>query len=1554
MEGPDGCKAKGGTVKLSFGGVNIAPQLVTIKDNSTGTFGFGRELVTPTSQISDTIYGQTLPEIWHNDDGIPQGGLPVQCRMVDGREESDFYEGLGIVGRGPIGGYTTPQMYDSDGDGIAETFLGSTLDGQPHHGFTQTNNTGGYTDSGLGLRKANGDDPVVANDYFSLDRTAGTPGPGEITALGGSSIVLDNYAAGVAFLVIRRTDPKGIQPSEISSHQMTAMIAQGLKGWSWGAPGSRAEVAGLTNPFWVAINTFLRSLGREKADAVIQEDYFDVVAAAACGAVADTTVPSLVGGGTELQFRFKGKIDARKSLRDRLTEILNNCLGYYTFEFGKLKLGIRSSATPETNFAAGNMLFGSLKLTPLKPDFEKLTVEFADTEFLFKQNTVDYTDLDFALRHNRVQNPKNSQIGLIGCSTKSQAGRIAVIRTREELGGVGVAEQKNARTATWRTTVLGLDTQAGQVVGLTDPDVPGGSGAFRIQSWRLNRDWSLDITAKTVTASMYDLSVGSVAVDVTATRQPTQSGSQALPPAPLFSGQVAPDDPTSAEVYNLHFGSTFGTDAITQGVFTFHYHNPKIVGDPTKTKVISTSWPNGFFTITPPATTYQQAVLDWVLKASLPGMNVTQIDGFVTNAYGNSPVTSISVNLQLADVTTNPVSGSGGSSNATFGSGTWYGQVPRGTKDGSNRAFALDYTLGSPFTLLSLNGIVQKPPRDGAGTYPGPDYAISGATLTYNIAPDASDWHYIWYINGTPPSTTTLPGLTAPIAVVYLISEHIPNPSSGVSGGGAGFNDTVGLFSPPSWMHDGSAWAKRTDTHTLTDTEYATLLDGSLYLLLDEYHIGSAVGPFDTPDQWRIYDAYIVVTHPNGTVETWRPTAFSVNPDTFSGRVDDPGFAIDGSGSTYALLHAKVYGLAFDGAFLNLNTWVSSNPGVDQVNGGGNTPGNSGAPGNTATADLIAADMVGPSDGSPHGWPFSTSPVVNSLPSGMSFLEWWSDLYVDAAGNPATNSRITVRNVQMWWLNTATSQWVNGFGPTNSFDGGYYNEDFSGTQLSSISFVDTPDGRGYATTAGKVAHTFAPFPRVQIDPANFGGVVVVAEAKLALINPTGTDDRSTAKYLFQVGADPYPSGNGPGIDNNTALVASKFKSVTSAWQSFSATTLSQSALEANPPRVDLTDLAGSGGSGSAGGTSGSGSSGSSGAIGSSGTSRNTPAKYFVSTSGSDSNAGTSSGAAWATFGHAVSVAGAGDIVEFANGTYGNEGHSGLSGYVADITAAGTSSNPIVFRAANVGGAVLDGGGVGGPLAFFNFGGSAAWIVVDGFVIQNVQNGFWNNSSAHDITIRNCVMHNIGFPTGGSENAQGMYAGESTSNLTIDSCVFHDIGRRDGSTTSLDHGLYLKTNGITVVNSIFYNQVNGWDIQLAIDASNILIANNVFASQNPSQNGQIILWDTNHTNVVFRNNIFVNPRSTAVYAYFESVNGGSMDHNIITNGSTPYSGSDLSVGSNLINVNPLFTNAGSHDYTLQAGSPAIDAGTAIGGLNHDFAGNLRPIGSGIDIGAYEHS
>jgi hypothetical protein len=52
------------------------------------------------------------------------------------------------------------------------------------------------------------------------------------------------------------------------------------------------------------------------------------------------------------------------------------------------------------------------------------------------------------------------------------------------------------------------------VCSMTHPDMPGGAGEFRVTSWRLNRDYSIDIQGRTTTDSMYNLVIGPKPADV--------------------------------------------------------------------------------------------------------------------------------------------------------------------------------------------------------------------------------------------------------------------------------------------------------------------------------------------------------------------------------------------------------------------------------------------------------------------------------------------------------------------------------------------------------------------------------------------------------------------------------------------------------------------------------------------------------------------------------------------------------------------------------------------------------------------------------------------------------------------------------------------------------------------------------------------------------------------------------------------------------------------------------------------------------------------------------
>lgn len=462
-----------------FGGINVKPQGVRIRDNSN------KQMVTATSLVDDSVYGKVLPDVYTDREML------VPCLIAAGRDESDFYTGLGIVGRGPIGSYGTSHTEASDDGGIK--FTGHRIDGQPHHGF----GTAAPTD---GLRTSLGPDPTT--DNFSM--------------LGEG----DEHAAGTAWIELKRTDIKGIQPTKTTEHSMLAFVTTGLSGYAWTAPATRSALAVIANPVWVAVNTLLHALGLfSGATTAQQEAVFDTVSAVASAAVCNASVDRIIpnDGVHETQFTFVGRIAEQKPLRDWLQEILNNCCGYFVNCFGKLKIGLRDDSSVVAAFTEGNIIANSLMLRPIKPAFNWLSAVFGNSEYEWKDDAVTlYDETHGALIGGTVPVYNQAQINLVGTCTKSQAARIVTARLREELGGITAAEWKAARQISFRTTILALDVEAGMVCSLTHAAMPSGAGDFRVTGWRLNKDWSIDIEGRTTTDSMYNLTIGDKPADIVA------------------------------------------------------------------------------------------------------------------------------------------------------------------------------------------------------------------------------------------------------------------------------------------------------------------------------------------------------------------------------------------------------------------------------------------------------------------------------------------------------------------------------------------------------------------------------------------------------------------------------------------------------------------------------------------------------------------------------------------------------------------------------------------------------------------------------------------------------------------------------------------------------------------------------------------------------------------------------------------------------------------------------------------------------------------------------
>lgn len=211
------------------------------------------------------------------------------------------------------------------------------------------------------------------------------------------------------------------------------------------------------------------------------------------------------------------------------------------------------------------------------------------------------------------------------------------------------------------------------------------------------------------------------------------------------------------------------------------------------------------------------------------------------------------------------------------------------------------------------------------------------------------------------------------------------------------------------------------------------------------------------------------------------------------------------------------------------------------------------------------------------------------------------------------------------------------------------------------------------------------------------------------------------------------------------------------------------------------------------------------------------------------------------------------------------------------------------------------------------------------------------------TINNCIFE---------YNVAGVYGG-AIANYSASPVISNVIFRNNESQSG--GAIYNEQNSSPIIfNSLFY----GNEASYGVDIQNY-DANSAFETAPVIYNSTF--YSTSASSKIYNDGDKVKPR---IYncilwgnnASIENVNSWdsgnvavpTVANSIIQGG---FAGADN------LNSNPLFTNEGSKDFTLTAGSPAKNAGSNAWFANlmpttTDLAGNLRLEGTSIDIGAYE--
>jgi PA14 domain len=237
-------------------------------------------------------------------------------------------------------------------------------------------------------------------------------------------------------------------------------------------------------------------------------------------------------------------------------------------------------------------------------------------------------------------------------------------------------------------------------------------------------------------------------------------------------------------------------------------------------------------------------------------------------------------------------------------------------------------------------------------------------------------------------------------------------------------------------------------------------------------------------------------------------------------------------------------------------------------------------PSPSSTLSPAFTDSSLPNEGAPSGVPSyydwaqgPTGGYGNNIPSGWNAFTAWGQLYVAQGWNPPANSntRVQITNLDSWYLSKSTGKWIQ-IQHASVVDGAAFVEDFANNASKPADVKDeSKNGGGVSVTAGNGYNYHFWTDRTVIqDPNDIGGIYTRFQARLVLNDPNGLDDRSSARYIANDGADYWRSmdaGWSADWSTNGGVGGGRFKFVTADWQNFSMETLTPEQLLKNPPPV---------------------------------------------------------------------------------------------------------------------------------------------------------------------------------------------------------------------------------------------------------------------------------------------------------------------------------------------------------------------------------------------------